>query len=133
MSSLPWVPVNYFSPLTKEENTETKSMPNHPQEVEEVDVKEEYERAEAGDDEQPTEGMAEWMLWVMHQNAEEGRGALERWTHRGRKSEATQETVQAILGLETEMFRGCKGDAREKASSHLLHPPSSLSRRRMAV
>ena len=44
-------------------------MPNYPQEVEEVDVKEEDKRAEAGDDEQLTEGMAEWVLWVMHQNA----------------------------------------------------------------
>jgi len=59
MSSLPWVSVNYFLPLTIEENTETKSMPDHPQEVEEVDMKEEDERAEAGDDEQPTEGTAD--------------------------------------------------------------------------
>ena len=64
-------------------STETKSMPDFPQEVEEVDAKEEHIRAEAGDAEQPTEGMAVWVLWVMHQNEEEGQGALEQWTHRG--------------------------------------------------
>ena len=47
-------------------------MPNCPQEMEEVDVKEEDKRAEGGDDGQPTEGMEEWVLWVMHQDAEEG-------------------------------------------------------------
>jgi len=76
MSSSPWVSVNYFLPLTIEENTETKST-ICPQEVEKVDVKEEDKRAKAGDDEQLTEGMEEWVLWVMHQNAEEGQGALE--------------------------------------------------------
>ena len=72
ISSFPWVSVNYFLPLTIEETTETKSMPDCPQGVEEVDAKEEDKRAEGGDDGQLTEGMAEWVLWVMHQNSEEG-------------------------------------------------------------
>ena len=65
-------------------------------------MKEEDKIAEAGDNELLTEGMAEWMLWVMQQNAEEDQGVLEWWTHRGRKLEAMQETVKAILGMETE-------------------------------
>ena len=34
MSSLPWVSVNYFSPLTIEENTEPKTMTDLPPENE---------------------------------------------------------------------------------------------------
>ena len=52
-------------------------MPNFPEKVEEIDAKEEGKRAEAGDDEKPTEGMAEWVLWVMHQDTEEGQWVLE--------------------------------------------------------
>jgi len=63
--------------LTIEESAETKSMPNFPEKVEEIDAKEEGKRAEAGDDEEPTEGMAEWVLWVMHQDTEEGQWVLE--------------------------------------------------------
>ena len=33
-SSLPWVSVNYFSPLTVEESTEPETVPNYPLENE---------------------------------------------------------------------------------------------------
>ena len=49
---------------------------------------------------EPVEGMAEWVLWMMHQNLKEGESVLGCWTHRGRKSKATQETAQAIFGMD---------------------------------
>ena len=39
---------------------------------------------------------------MVHQNPKEGERELGDWMHRGRKSEATQETVQAILGMDKE-------------------------------
>ena len=74
-------------------------MLNSPQKAE--------KRVGVGDADEPVEGTAEWVLWMVHQNPKEGERVLGDWTHRGRKSEATQETVQAILrmdkgkGLET--------------------------------
>ena len=99
MSSLPRVSVNYFFPLNIEESTETESMLDSPQKTE--------RRVGVADKDEPVEGMAEWVLWMVHRNPKEGERVLGDWTHRGRKSEAMQETVQAILrmdkgkGLET--------------------------------
>ena len=52
--------------------------------------------------EKPEEGTAEWVLWMMHQNLRKGEKALEQWMHQGRKSEATQQTMQAILVMRKE-------------------------------
>ena len=89
-------------------------MPDCPQKVEEIDVQEEGKRAEAGNDKKPTEGTAEWVLWMIHQNPKEGESVLGQWMHRGSlKPHAAspyihvvhehpwtlQETLQAILGM----------------------------------
>ena len=52
------------------------------------------------DADEPVEGMAEWVLWMMYQNQKEGQRVLGDWTHRGRKSKAMQEIIQAILGMD---------------------------------
>ena len=99
MSSFPGISVNYFSLLNIEESTETESMLNSSQKAE--------KRVGVVNVDEPVEGTAEWVLWMMHQNPKEGERELGHWMHRGRKSKAMQETVQAILrmdkgkGLET--------------------------------
>ena len=64
MSSLPRVSVNYFSPLNIEESTETESMLDSPQKAE--------KRVGVADEDKPVKGMAEWVLWMVHQNPKEG-------------------------------------------------------------
>ena len=106
MSSLPWVSVNYFSPLTVEESTEPETVSDYPLENErnekciEVEVRrKEVEGRQMKRLEKPKEGMAEWVWWMTHQDSSRGEKVLEQWTHQGRKSEVMQQTVQAILEM----------------------------------
>ena len=107
MSSLPWVSVNYFSPLTVGESTEPEMVSDYPFENErnekclEVEGRrKEVEGRQTKRFEKAKEGMAEWVLWMMHQDSSRGEKVLEPWTHRGRKSEVMQ--LQAILEMRTE-------------------------------
>ena len=69
-SSLPWVSVNYFTPLAVEESTEPE-----PETISEQSLKVKKEREKKKKErvvmtkeaERPEEGIAEWVLWKMHQ------------------------------------------------------------------
>ena len=51
--------------------------------------------------------MAEWVLWMLHWDMEEGRKVLEQWTQQGRKAEATLEVAEIIQGMGDE--KGLEG------------------------
>ena len=98
-SSLPWASVNYFTPLAVEESTEPEpeTIPEQSLKVKKEREKKRKERVViTKEEERPKEGMAEWVLWKMHQNDKLGQEVLRQWMHRGRREEVTPEVVEAI-------------------------------------
>src|SRR3979490_349793 len=100
MSSLPWASVNYFTPLAVEESTEPEpeTIPEQSLKVKKEREKKRKERVVITKEaERPKEGMAEWVLWKMHQNDKLGQEVLRQWTHRGRRAEVTPEVLQYLV------------------------------------
>src|SRR3979490_2643863 len=105
MSSLPWASVNYFTPLAVEESTEPEpeTIPEQSLKVEKEREKKRKERVVITKEaERPKEGMAEWVLWKMHQNDKLGQEVLRQWMHRGMRVEVIPEVVEAIQRMRRE-------------------------------
>ena len=77
--------VNYFALLAMEDESESETASENPQEADrEVQEREVREQQKANKQApkpmqpaKPEEGTAEWVLWMLHQNTEKGRKVLE--------------------------------------------------------